>query len=66
MEKTPQFDAMEPAQEALAIQFCMEIAGQKGERGSPPDPVRLLEMALALYEAEMGKLRPQPITIEHQ
>lgn len=48
----PQFDAAWPQQEALAIQFCQEIAGRLGEPGSPPDPVRLLEMAQALYAAE--------------
>src|SRR3546814_6046400 len=48
-----QFDVTSPAQEALAIQFCEEIAGRQGERGSPPDPVRLLEMAHALYRAEV-------------
>lgn len=48
----PQFDCMTPKQEELAIQFCQEIAGPRGERGSPPDPVRLLEMAEALYKAE--------------
>lgn len=48
----PQFDCMTPKQEELAIQFFQEIAGPRGERGSPPDPVRLLEMAEALYKAE--------------
>lgn len=48
----PQFDCMTPKQEELAIQFCQEIAGPRGKRGSPPDPVRLLEMAEALYKAE--------------
>ena len=48
----PAFDAMSPRQEELAQQLCMEIAGRRGEPGSPPDPVRLLEMAQALYEAE--------------
>ena len=47
------FDAMVPEQERLAIEFCMEIAGRKGEKPSPPDPVRLLEMAEALYRAEV-------------
>ena len=49
------FDAMSPEQERLAIEFCMEIAGQKGEKPNPPDPVRLLEMAEALYRAEVGR-----------
>ena len=48
----PQFDGMEPEQERLAIQFCEEIAGRRGEKGRAPDPVRLLEMAEALYKAE--------------
>lgn len=48
----PQFDAMTPRQEELAFQFCQEIAGRRGEAGPAPDPVRLLEMAHELYEAE--------------
>lgn len=48
----PEFDAMSPRQEQLVVQFCAEIAGPKGRAGSAPDPVRLLEMAQALYEAE--------------
>jgi hypothetical protein len=48
----PQFDCMAPGQEELAIQFCAEIAGLRGQKGSPPDPVRLMEMAEALYKAE--------------
>ena len=48
----PQFDAAWPQQEALANQFCKEIAGRLGESTSPLDPVRLLEMAQALYAAE--------------
>ena len=48
----PQFDCMTPKQEELALQCCQEIAGPRGKRGSPPDPVRLLEMAEALYKAE--------------
>lgn len=54
----PQFDAMSPKQEALLVQFCAEIAGPKGEPGRPPDPVRLLEMAQALYEAERQERGP--------
>jgi len=54
----PEFDAMSPRQEELAIQFCQEIAGTRGEPGSPPDPVRLLEMAQALYEAERADCMP--------
>lgn len=54
----PAFDVMSPRQEALAIQFCQEIAGRRGEPGSLPDPVRLLEMAQALYEAERQDLCP--------
>lgn len=48
----PGFDFMAPGQEELAIQFCVEIAGLRGQKGSPPDPVRLMEMAEALYKAE--------------
>ncbi|WP_311221371.1 MULTISPECIES: phosphotransferase [unclassified Acidovorax] len=54
----PRFDVMSPKQEALAIQFCAEIAGRVGEAGSPPDPVRLLEMAEALYQAEREEMAP--------
>ena len=54
----PEFDAMSPRQEELAIQFCQEIAGPRGAAGSPPDPVRLLEMAQALYEAERAEALP--------
>lgn len=59
-EKTwqPEFDAMSRQQEALALQFCLEIAGQRGEPGALPDPVRLLEMAQALYEAEREECAP--------
>jgi len=49
----PQFDATSPEQARLAIAFCLEIAGKRGTRGSLPDPVRLLEMAEALYRAEV-------------
>lgn len=48
----PQFDVMVPKQEELAIQFCTEIVGIRGEGFRGVDPVRLLEMAQALYEAE--------------
>lgn len=51
-EWEPQFDCMSPGQEDLAMQFCQEIAGRRGEPGRPPDLVRLLEMAQALYEVE--------------
>jgi hypothetical protein len=51
----PKFDAMSVEQERLAIEFCMVIAGRKGEKASPPDPVRLLEMAEALYLAEVSR-----------
>lgn len=57
----PAFDVMSPRQEELVIQFCQEIAGRKGEPGSPPDPVRLLEMAQALYEAERDTRRQLPV-----
>lgn len=49
----PQFDVMKPEQERLAIEFCAEIAGPLGKPGRNPDPVRLLEMAEALYKAEI-------------
>lgn len=48
----PQFDCMTPGQEELVMEFCLEIAGRRGEPGRAPDPVRLLEMAQALYEVE--------------
>ena len=54
----PEFDAISSHQEALVIQFCAEIAGPKGRVGSPPDPVRLLEMAQALYDAERKDFAP--------
>lgn len=53
----PQFDCMTPGQEELVIKFCQEIAGLKGQKGSPPDPVRLLEMAEALYRVERSDAR---------
>lgn len=57
----PEFDAIEPEQERLVLQFCEEIAGRRGEPGSLPDPVRLLEMAEELYEAERdAHQRPSP------
>lgn len=45
----PQFDVMEPEQERLAIEFTAEI-----NAAGSTDPVRLLEIAEALYKAEMG------------
>jgi len=42
-----------PEVEALAIQFCEEIAGPLGAPCSSPDPVRLLEMAEELFEAAL-------------
>lgn len=57
----PEFDAVVPEQERLVLAFCQEIAGKRGEAGSPPDPVRLLEMAEELYEAERDShQRPSP------
>jgi hypothetical protein len=56
----PEFDAISNEQERLVIQFCAEIAGKKGESGSPPDPVRLLEMAEQLYVAERNEMMPMP------
>jgi hypothetical protein len=55
----PAFDVMSPRQEELVIQFCQEIAGRRGEPGCLPDPVRLLEMAEALYEAERNDFAPK-------
>ncbi len=46
----PEFDAMVPEQERLAVDFAAEIC-----RSGGVDPVRLLEMAEALYKAEMGQ-----------
>lgn len=51
-EWRPTFTADSAEQERLLLEFCHEIAGPRGKKGSPPDPVRLLEMAKALYEAE--------------
>lgn len=49
----PEFDGTSSKQEELVVEFCLEIAGRKGgEKGRNPDPMRLLEMAQALYEAE--------------
>jgi hypothetical protein len=58
----PTFDAMVPEQERLAIEFCMEIGGQTGRKGSLPDPVRLLEMAEALYLAEADHVPATTVT----
>lgn len=49
------FDVEEPGQEELVLRFCEEIAGRRGEAGVLPDPVRLLEMAEALYLAGLSK-----------
>ena len=51
-----QFDVMSPEQEELAISFCNEI-GNARDRGLSIDAVRLLEMAEALYQAEMDARR---------
>jgi hypothetical protein len=51
-----QFDVMSPDQEELAIKFCNEI-GEARDRGLSIDAVRLLEMAYALYQAEMDDTR---------
>ena len=61
----PEFDAMTQRQEELAFQFCQEIAGRRGEAGRAPDPVRLLEMAQELYEAERSD-NLQVLQVEHQ
>lgn len=52
-----EFDAMSPEQERLAIEFSREIAGPLGGLPCPPDPVRLLEMAEALWRAEVEDRR---------
>lgn len=52
-----EFDAMSPEQERLVIEFCCQIAGRRGEPPCPPDPVRLLEMAEALWRAEVEDRR---------
>lgn len=51
----PEFDAMSVEQEKLVWEFCVEIAGKRGEKGSAPDPVRLLEMAQSLYLSERNE-----------
>lgn len=56
----PQFEAISHKQETLVREFCAEIAGPFGGVGNPPDPVRLLEMAQALYEAERDDLAAAP------
>jgi len=56
----PTFEALVPEQEDLAVKFCEEIAGKKGEKPSLPDPVRLLEMAQALYAAERNAVKGSP------
>lgn len=54
----PAFDVMCPGQERLVVEFCREIAGTLEKPGRLPDPVRLLEMAEALYEAERKDRAP--------
>lgn len=49
-----------PEMERLAVEFCQEIAGRRGEAPSPPDPVRLLEMAHEMLKAAVE----DPVTIE--
>ena len=61
--RVPAFDAMCPDQERLAMEFCQEISGLKGKPGRMPDPVRLLEMAEALYLAECGADCSNPSSI---
>jgi septal ring factor EnvC (AmiA/AmiB activator) len=55
-ERAPKFDAVSPQQEQLARQFCSEIAEKKEAGSATLDPVRLLEMAQALYLAECPPL----------
>lgn len=52
-----QFDGMIPEQESLAIKFCSQISGLQGHQPSFPDAVRLLEMAEALFLAELRSKR---------
>lgn len=47
-----------PEMEALAVKFCMEIAGPFGGDPSPPDPVRLLEMAHLMLAAAVPDQTP--------
>ena len=54
----PQFDACSSEQEQLAQQFGAEIAAWRAEPGVLFDPVRLLEIAEALYIAERDECRP--------
>lgn len=54
----PSFDAMPLEQEQLAIKFCEEIGARNGN-SSLLDPVRLLEMAEALYAAERDAQKPR-------
>lgn len=49
----PQFDAMAPAQEALAIKISADICA-----GARPDAVQVLEWADALYKAEVAEPAP--------
>lgn len=60
LAQRPQFDAMTPAQERLAVGFCEEIAGRGDGAGAVLNPVRLLEMAQALYLAEVNAGKPAP------
>lgn len=53
-----QFDVMVPLQEDLVLQFCNEI-GEARDRGCSIDAVRLLEMAHALYRAEIDDRIPE-------
>jgi len=52
----PEFEGL-GKQEDLVIKFCEEIAGKVGAIHCLPDPVRLLEMAQALYIAERDAIR---------
>lgn len=53
--RDPQFDVMVPEQEELVLEFVDEISRTARERGLTPDPIRLLEMAEALYRAEAAE-----------
>jgi hypothetical protein len=58
--REPQFDVCAPGQEDLVVAFVNEISQTARERGATPDPVRLLEMAEALYRAEADEWKYEP------
>lgn len=40
-----------PERDDLVMKYCQDIAGKKGKKSNPPDPVTLLEMCEALLKA---------------